>query len=375
MVSYFSVPADFQQSTIDKYAQLNKAYSDSRVLETYGSITVNNQMKSGRSLEGLPKIDFYDLKQYVNYSIKKGIDFNYTLNPSFMNNDEFTYEGGAEILEFLMHLYEAGIRSLTVAMPSLIDIIRHSPYPFHIKASTICQITNANKAMEFKRMGVKRIVVDESINRNFMELKQINSVFGGSVEVIVNSICFMDCVYRIFHYNQISADSITSENPVSTHYFSNRCLLRRFRNIDSLLKLSWVRPEDIRFYNNVGIYNFKIQGRQLIQKGNPVRMLEHYFDRKFCGNLMDLLDCFSNVNSFKIMLDNQKLDGFLEPIASEKINCPNNCESCHYCKNYAEEIIDAKELAEVYALCTQYMEACDGFNAQMNELGTKQVTN
>lgn len=371
MISYFSVPADFRQSTIDRYVQLNEAYSDSRLLETYGSITVNNLMKSGRSIEGLPRVDFYELKQYVDYSRERGIGFNYTLNASFMNNDEFTREGISEILEFLMRLYEAGIRSLTVAMPSLIDIIRRSSYPFQIKASTICQITNANKAMEFKRMGVERIVVDESINRNFVKLKQISNTFDGPVEIIVNSICFIDCVYRIFHYNQISADSITSENPISAHYFSNRCLLRRFRNIDSLLKLSWVRPEDLIYYNNIGIYNFKIQGRQLIQTGDPVRMLECYFDRKFCGNLMDLLDCFSNINSFKVKVDNRKLDGFLEPIALGKIICPNNCENCYYCYNYAQTAIDDQELTEIYALCAQYMEAYDGFNIQMSELDVK----
>lgn len=367
MVNYFSAPADFRQSTIDGYAQLNLEYVDSRVRETYGSITINKSMKSGRSSERLPKVDFYELKQYVEYSKEHGIGFNYTLNASFMNNDEFTVSGISEILQFLKELYEVGIRSLTIAMPSLIDIVRRSQYPFQIKASTICQITNANKAIEFKRMGADRIVVDESLNRNFKKLEQISNTFGDSVEVIVNSICFLDCAYRMFHYNQISADSLAKTNPVSVSYFSNRCLLRRFRDVDSLLKLSWVRPEDLHHYNKNGIHNFKIQGRHLVQSGDPVRVMEHYFSRKFCGNLLDLLECFSNINAFKVYLDNQMLDGFLEPISSGKILCDNDCENCRYCKNYADQLIDSREFEEMRALCMQYIEASDGFNRQMDK--------
>lgn len=366
MINYFNVPADFRQSTIDKYVQLNQAFADSRVFETYGSITVNKTMKSGRSIEGLPKVDLYELKEYVRYSRDRGIRFNYTLNASFMNNDEFTTEGLSEIFHFLECLYEIGICSLTIAMPSLIDIVCRSPYPFHIKASTICQITNANKAVEFKRMGVERIVVDESINRNFTKLRQISNSFGDSVDVIINSICFLDCVYRMFHYNQISVDSVSATNPASAHYFSNRCLLRRFRDVGSILKQSWIRPEDLPYYNMAGIHNFKIQGRHLIQSGDPVRMLEHYFERKYEGNLMDLLDCFSPINSFKINLNNQKLQDFLVPIISGKIVCSNDCDNCNYCTKYAEKIIDAQEIAEMRTLCTQYIEASDDFNAQVD---------
>ena len=41
-MKYFGVPADFKKETIEKYDKLNKEYSASRVIETYGNITLEN---------------------------------------------------------------------------------------------------------------------------------------------------------------------------------------------------------------------------------------------------------------------------------------------------------------------------------------------
>ncbi|MFW9880349.1 MAG: hypothetical protein ACFFG0_45330, partial [Candidatus Thorarchaeota archaeon] len=54
----FSVPADFKKETIDKYEKLNNSYKDSKVVETYGNITIKNLFESGRSVAELPKVDF-----------------------------------------------------------------------------------------------------------------------------------------------------------------------------------------------------------------------------------------------------------------------------------------------------------------------------
>jgi len=157
---YHNIPADFKKETIDKYVELNKIFKHAQVKETYGQITIDNPIGSGRAYDLIPQVDMADLERYIAYSREKNIGFNYTLNTTCLGNKEFTEKGMKEVLRFLDDLYDAGVRSLTVTLPSLIELIRRKNYDFEIKASTVCQVINANKAMSYKRMGADVIVLD-----------------------------------------------------------------------------------------------------------------------------------------------------------------------------------------------------------------------
>jgi len=170
----FSMPSDFKKSTIDEYQKINNTYPNSKIFETYGNITKGNIIESGRALNQLPQIDLTDLSEYIKYCNDRNIKFNYTINAPHILNKEFTKSGLKSILAFLDDLFKAGVRSLTVALPSLADIVMMSKNEFEIKASTLCQINNANKALNYKNRGFKRIVPDESINKNFKKLRQIS---------------------------------------------------------------------------------------------------------------------------------------------------------------------------------------------------------
>lgn len=266
-MKYFNIPADFKMETIDKYDELNQQYSDSKVIETYGQITLGNRIGSGRAYDLIPKLDITGLQKYIDYSAQKNIGFNYTMNTTCMGNKEFTKQGINEILGFLDELYAAGVRSLTVTLPSMIEIIRLKNYDFEIKASTVCQIINANKALAYKNLGVDKIVIDESINRDFEMLKRIRNAFGEKVEVITNVICHKNCIYEMFHHNQTSHDDGIRSGDSSATYYSHRCMMKRSENFANIMKLAWIRPEDLKYYTGIGINYFKLQGRQAILKG------------------------------------------------------------------------------------------------------------
>ncbi len=358
----FSVPADFKKETIDAYEKLNNAYKDARVIETYGNISVDNFLESGRATSHIPPVGFPELCDYVKYSKKKNIEFNYTLNASYMHNKEFTVEGMVEIKRFLKRLYDIGVRSLTVSLPSLIEIVKSTGYDFEIVASVICQITSANKAMGYKEMGVERILVDETVTRDFKTIRNIRNAFGENVEIIANSLCLMTCKYRMFHYNQLCGDSIGDSNPVSVNYFEHRCLLQRYGEIDNFLKLAWIRPEDIKYYMNAGINYFKLQGRQTVLKGDPVRTLECYFKESHDGNLLDLLNMFALMNRFDIFVDNKKLEGFIKPFYEKDNFCANNCMECNYCKSFVKKCIDYEKAKEIMDLAVEFYSGYDSFN-------------
>lgn len=374
-MNYYSVAADFNKTTIDRYCELNNQYSDSKIIETYGSITIDNAFESGRVTKQLPKIDFLDLKRYIEYSKSKGIDFNYTFNATYMNKREFSDKGIEDIMKFLQQLYEIGVRSLTVALPSLIEIVKASGYDFKIKASTLCQIINANKADFYKKLGLDRIVIDESINRDFKAIREITRVFGDKVEMIVNPICLTDCTYRMFHYNQISGDSTTECNETATNYFEHRCVLQRHGDIANMLKIAFVRPEDIKLYAESGIRYFKLQGRNLVTKGDPVKTVQMYFEQRFDGDVMDLIYMFNPLNNFKIYLDNAKLDGFIDPFYKKDNFCSKDCHSCSYCKEFSKKVIDYEKAEEVIKLSKVFYEDYDKFNTILNSKKERKNTN
>lgn len=373
-MKYFSVPADFKKETIDEYNRLNNTYQDSRVIETYGNITIGSSLESGRSVDVLPQVDIGHLRQYVEYSRQKNIDFSYTINSPHMNSREFTHKGMLEIWSFLGELHRAGVSSLTISLPSLVEIIKSTGYDFKLKASVICEITNPNKAEFYKKLGFDRIVADESINRDFQTLKRIRETFGDKLEIIVNTICHKDCPYRMFHYNQVASDSISVSSKASSNYYSHRCMLRRYESPSNFLKLSWVRPEDIRYYTGIGVHYFKLQGRQAVLKGNPVQAVEFYFKESYNGNLLDLLEIFGPHSKFRINIDNRSLDGFLEPYYQQDYFCKHDCRHCKHCDLYAKKAIVPGEVKKVYENTKQFFDQYDQFKKELNSITNSNAT-
>jgi hypothetical protein len=372
MVKFFCMPADFRQETIDEYDKLNKEYKDSKIVETYGNVTIENVLGSGRAIDTLPRVDLMDLRDYVQYSREKNIDFNYTINATQLGNKEFTREGFVQMREFIKNLWEAGVRTLTIALPSIIELVQSLGLDFRIKASTLCQITNVNKALAYKKMGMSRIVVDESINRDFALLKGISEIFNGNVEIIINPLCLKDCTYRMFHYNQISSDSMDVTHDVSVNYYEHRCVLQRHQKISNMLRMCWVRPEDLEYYTSVGIRYFKLQGRQLVFKGDPLRTIKAYLDKDFDGDMFDLINMFYSINHFKIRLDNKKLEGFIKPFYEVPGFCKRDCERCHYCDKFAKKIIDYPEAENMIKTADDFYQEFDKYNKMMETSNKKE---
>ncbi|MEF2965788.1 U32 family peptidase [Paenibacillus sp. M1] len=365
-MKYYTVAADFKKETIDGYAKLNANYKDSKVLETYGQATIGGILEGGRVLDDIPAISFKELQDYIEYSNSKGIGFNYSLNGSCMGNKEFTEDGVKEIKGFLYKLYDIGVRGLTVALPSLIEIIKSTGLDFEIKASIITKIDNVNKALFYKSMGCERIVTDESLNRSFKDLKNIRQAYGEKVEIIINSLCHKDCAYRMFHYNQTAHDSVDKMTHSINTFYNHRCMLKRAENVGEVFKLCWVRPEDIKLYEEIGITYYKVQGRHTVSGGDPIRALECYFKQSFDGNLIDLLELFNSPYNFKFNLDNKKLDGFIKPFKEVDNFCKRNCYSCGYCERFAQKNLDYDEAVQINKLATEFYENCDEFKNLIN---------
>ena len=172
----------------------------------------------------------------------------------------------------------------------------------------------------------------------------------------------------MFHYNQIATDSVKVPDKASSNYYNHRCVLRRYENAANLLKLSWIRPEDIKYYTDIGIQYFKIQGRNHVLKGDAVKALGYYFKGSYDGDLLELLNLFNPTGSFKVSIDNKSLDGFLEPYFREENFCNSDCGNCNYCENFARKCIDIKKTEEVYHMADEFYSGYDQFKQLLDSV-------
>jgi hypothetical protein len=353
-MQYYILPADFKKETIDGYAELNKKYKESKVLETYGNLPPGSLHGSTNSADTLPGKNTKALKKYIDYSLKNGIEFNYTLNAPSLKNKELTKTGIFKIKEFLKLLRDLNVWVITVSLPPLVEIIKAFDSRFTVKASTICSINTPNKALAFKNLGVDRLVVEEAVNRDFKTLKDIIKSFGDKIELIANTVCYNNCIYRQFHYNSNAFSSAKCNN--SYKYYIPRCSQRMLNDPSTFIKNSWIRPEDVHHYRDIGIKYFKLQGRGLVKKSSPVKALEYYFKESFDGDLWQLITLFYKDDIPVVSIDNKKLDGFIDSFINNDHFCRNMCSECNYCNGYAKEAIDLKNIDQYkeYINSTKY---------------------
>lgn len=360
-MKYFSVPADFKLETIDRLHELNAAHMNAKLIETYGQATSIGLVNSGRVTDALPKVELKDFEKYVMYSESKGIRFNYTLNPACMGNAEFSKEGIREIIKLLKTLHGIGVDSLTLTSPQLIELVKSTGMDFRIKASAICEITSPSKSLFYKKMNVDRIVVDPDITRDFNCLSRITEIFGTGVEIIVNNLCYKNCAYKMFHYNHEAHCIPQNISQDIKDYYFNRCSIQKAGGVKNTIRLNWIRPEDLKYYIDIGIFHFKIQGRQNILQGDIIKTLKHYFSEEYDGNLLDLITIFAPYNSFQPYMDNKKLEGFVKKFYENTDFCKDMCDSCGYCESYARKCMEAVQVEELNAKAISFFNNIDGY--------------
>ncbi len=343
-MKYFCMPADFKNSTIDEYCEINRRYSDSKIVEVFGQLAPDTAFGSCRPHKALPKVDPCKLESYIKYCSARGIEFNYVINATCMSNEDVMKSGYNKIKDFLQMLESIGVAWVTISLPSLMEISKYIAPGLKIKASTVCQINSPHKAKFYEELGIKRIVIDEDVYREFNTLKNIRSVYSGELEVIANSFCVNDCPFKMFHYNSFSHSHINKDE---CSYFNLKCQ-QIHTGAENYIKLNWIRPEDIHYYYDIGILYFKIQGRTNVYSGDPAKAVTHYIEERYDGNLISLLELFSTDRPLSIAgcrIDNSKLEGFLEKFAEAPGFCTKVCSECGYCKDFAEKSIDKIDIA------------------------------
>ena len=343
------------------------------IYEIYGKLK-NDFIGGGRPDNTLNEIEKERFKTHVKKARKAGIKFNYLLNGSCLANKEQDKEWQMKFKEFLKYLKEVGVNALTVTNPFLLQFIKkYFKNDFTVRISTFACIDSYEKAKYWEDMGADLICVDfVKINRDFKTLKyMIDNLETAKIEILVTNSCLKNCPMIHTHTNSLSHASTNLENKKNIYqdWGLFYCQKKELENLEEYIKSPWVRPEDIKYYEEIGVEHFKITERGF-PTSELLKRVKAYVDRKYDGNLLDLIQGHGCVTSkditFKknkvttreeiydeikrvrglgterqcdrhIYIDNQKLNNFIKFFVNGK--CTNECDKCNYCKKISENVI------------------------------------
>jgi len=360
----FKVGVNFDFDLLQSIIELNKESTGGKITELYGSIRLHSALAARPDFR-LPDVTQIQLEDYVRIANGNGIKFNYTLNsilPYGSKTEMYKYR--YEIADLINYLDAIGVYRITVANPLMLEIIRnYAKSDIEVEISTVAHIDTITQIKYYhEKYGVNKICGNLNKNRDFEFLKKAAKYCNDNgiiYELMANEFCGVGgdnyathCIYRDSCYLCHATNSTFEDTTLFNGYPMNICTSSRNQNISNWLKLKWIRPEDLKFYNNIGLNHFKITGRtgssEYIKK-----TLKAYFDCSYDGNLIELwkpLESIkpgtkeSEIKNFYI--DNKKLDGFIRMWTMKKPDgsyhkCDNEVcgETCKYCNKFYERRI------------------------------------
>lgn len=364
----FLVPTTFENEFISKLLQSDKK----EVCSLYGKLAADF-VGGGRPSFILPSVGKKKLQEHIERVHKNGLEFDYLLNSVCLGNREFTISGQKRIRSLLDWLVKIKVDAVTVALPYLASLIRRKYPQLKVYVSVRANVDSLLKAKYWQDLGADLIILHSILlNRDFKSLEKIRKYIKCKLALIANDACVYRCPINCYHYALTSHAS--QEDACSKGYWIDYCVLvckqLRLEEPVNIIRAIWIRPEDVHYYEDIGIDYLKLSGRSM--DGDFIlRTVNAYSARYQGGNLADILPLYNKrfarkgikkhihsirylfkpfaVNVFRIHkffhndplrihIDNRALDGFLEFFVHG--NCKRGlCEECGYCKEITEKAV------------------------------------
>ncbi len=364
----YSVPTTWEDSLIAIILHKD-------VEELYGKLSFDF-VGGGRSSAFLPHISKRQACLHIKQVHNHGLKFNYLLNGVCLDNKEFTRSGQKKLFSLLDWVTSIGADSVTVSIPYLLELIKRHYPQLKVYVSTYAHVDSIEKAKYWEGLGADLMTLSSAgITRNFNLLKKIKQNVKCKIQLFANNSCVYNCPLVDYHARLLSHSSQErhSSGGFLIDYCRLNCMYSRLMNPANFIRAEWIRPEDIRYYEEIGIDRMKILDR-LRKKEVISSIVQAYVNQKFEGNLMELLFApqggnswerrkasaaikyffhpFS-VNIFKlkkitglendlnkcVYIDNRALDNFLGYFLEHDCRL-TSCQECGYCGNAAKKAVE-----------------------------------
>ena len=242
------------------------------------------------------------------------------------------------VISVIQYLEETvgGVEIITTASLAIAHTIRKHFPKMEIRASVNMRIGTI-KGMEYIADLFDSFHVQRDYNRDLAHLKKLRTwadKAGKKLIMLANSGCFAFCSGQIFHDNLVAHESEICEvknlqdfNP----YVCHRALRDR-KNWPMVLQNTWVRPEDLHYYE--GLFDtVKLATRMHTLPG---LVIGAYARGYHYGNTLDLFEPGFGPAFAPYIIDNTAFpaDWFERTTA-----CNKDCTQCNYCKTVLEQVL------------------------------------
>ena len=356
------VPVIYEDNYIDSIIDYNDRYSNEScfIYEVYGSMRTD-VIGNLRPSFSIKEINLSKLQEYISILHTHNIRFDYVINSTLSPMPIKPHVTPNEFLAFIRGLVELGVDSFTVTNTYFVMLLKHH-FPFvKINASICNEVSSIHQVRELEEMGVDCFILDRDINRKFHLLKRIRESTKKDLKLLCNSPCLYQCVNAQYHANHSSFLSVSPFSDITDRksafsFCRYYCLHRVFSIPTEHIKAQWIRPEDLKYYRDIGISLFKLDGRDKTTD-YMLEVIKTYMCQRYDGNFFHLLHNRYTKNmkdikeestnqdallkEWKIGINNRELDGFIDLF--QKNGCEGVCEECSICEIIARNIIVNKD--------------------------------
>lgn len=302
----------------------------------------------GRPSAALPNVNEQGAAAFIAAAKAKGYAFNYLFNAPCMDANEFTGVWREKFLAHLDWVVESGAVAVTLAVPYLIEVVKKRYPGLRICVSSFARVNSVRRAIYFKELGADEITPDPvSTTRDFAVLEAMASRSGCMITPIANGLCLYQCPFAQYHMVLTGHSSQEGHPSTGRHaeYPFFNCTLRMLRDPSEIIRGAFIRPQDIKVYEEIGIHCFK-----LVDRARPTewlaRVIEAYAAGQYEGDLLEILNFphflleilyrqsgMDGMPAFP-RVDTRALDGFIDKVRA--VDCDSaGCDACRICDEYA----------------------------------------
>ncbi len=370
-----SAYADFKERIVMVYGRAEDGYPQGRKTDKSKPITLENIFKQAETVK------------------KWGVKFNYLINGTSFSNREFSKEYRRSFVSFVKNLASHGVNIVTIGNLHLLEIISNEVPEIEIFASVLLEVDCLARLKAVSRLGPKYVCLSKTLLKNFRALENIGKFCVAKIEPILlsNDPCLHHCVFTHYHNDILS--HLTGEGAYCDSYCRLHCTKAFIGDRRNLVSASFIRPEDLRVYFNLGYRIFKLCDRKHSTEW-IMRALRAYSEGYYNGNLADIMapwnrhsksysfptelsledfvekgmDSCRDHLRFTPYIENRKLDGYLEHWRGNKQSgCRDeDCDSCGYCAKLAAIATEAEPLRK--RIIAQNIEKALKFSMSLDDL-------
>ncbi|MCL5035610.1 MAG: U32 family peptidase [Chloroflexi bacterium] len=289
----------------------------------------NSKYSSGRTY--VHEIGFEELCELVKLALPYGVDIMAAFNTPCFGGKEVLPEFRREFDEYLERVYEAGVRKIVLTHPMLIRRAVEKFPDIDVVVSVFAEVDDLDKLKYYESLGARRVTIPHELNRDLPKLELFVKNSSMDMEVILNLSCVHYCARADFHCMFVGHCTEDMIGRQAGDYYTGWCDRFRVNRPWEILCGDWIRPEDIKRYEDIGIEYFKIAGRATSTTW-IIRAVKAFASRRWEGNVFELLTQFYPYtdrlgDKSPLYLYNPLLDDCMDRLYS----CGHICHQCDYC--------------------------------------------